>query len=583
MNYVYPWSAVVGQDALKQALLLCAIDPDLGGVLVHGPRGTAKTTLARALGDILPGSFVELPLGASEDRVTGTLDLDVALREQRVAFSPGLLARAHQGVLYVDEVNLLPDPLVDLLLDAAASGKNIIERDGISHAHASRFVLIGTMNPEEGELRPQLVDRFGLSASVGSAFLPQERAEIVRRRLAFDRDPEAFCARFDNQQRALRERCDEARARVSTIALEGSGLNRVTELCHAAHVEGMRADLAMLRAARAHAALHGRTEITHADVEAVAELALAHRRREPPGTPPQQGPNGSSGDGGSRDRSASGSKAPASGTQSAAPSSEAVNESAGSNGDEGERGALAPVPVTTTRIAMLDRQLLKSLGTLPSSRRASRERRLNGTRGRQQAARGQEQANVDWFSTLARTPRPGFADLRYRARRSGPEQLWVVAVDCSSSMLRAGALSLAKGVAQALQEQASRMGARLVLLSFQGASVRSDVHSNAGRGVFMRAVAELGAGGGTPLRAALHEALALCKRPAFRAQGMTRRLFLLTDGRTQERVSDLQVAMRKLDVVVLDCERGNLRLGRAQGLAQQLSGRYLHVDALSKN
>src|SRR5688572_16794232 len=190
MSRVFPWSAVIGQERLKTALLLCAIDPAIGGVLIRGPRGVAKTTLARAFAELLPGRFVELPLGATEERVTGTLDLGKALAHGTVHFSPGLLARAHEGVLYVDEVNLLPDALVDLLLDAAASGRNVIERDGISHSHDARFVLLGTMNSEEGELRPQLADRFGLCADAAADLRPSERTEIALQRLEYERDPE---------------------------------------------------------------------------------------------------------------------------------------------------------------------------------------------------------------------------------------------------------------------------------------------------------------------------------------------------------------------------------------------------------
>ncbi|HEX4353492.1 MAG TPA: AAA family ATPase, partial [Polyangiales bacterium] len=269
---VYPWSAVVGQDRLKQALLLCTIDPAIGGVLVQGPRGVAKTTLARSLAELVSGSFVELPLGATEERVTGTLDLQKALRDGQVEFAPGLLARAHEGVLYVDEVNLLADALVDLLLDAAASGRNIVERDGVSHSHAARLVLIGTMNPEEGSLRPQLIDRFGLSVRADEEIAPPERIEIVTRRLEFDRDPERFRARFVELQRALIERCLRARSLATEIPLAGAALEAVSRRCHGAGVEGVRADLAMLRAARAHAAWFGRNEITVEDVDAVAEL-----------------------------------------------------------------------------------------------------------------------------------------------------------------------------------------------------------------------------------------------------------------------------------------------------------------------
>ncbi|HWO12237.1 MAG TPA: ATP-binding protein, partial [Polyangiaceae bacterium] len=190
MRPIFPWTAVLGQQRLKLALLLCAIDPGIGGVLVRGPRGVAKTTLARGFADLLPGRFVELPLGATEERVAGSLDLGKALGQGEVQFSPGLLALAHEGVLYVDEVNLLPDALVDLLLDAAASGSNVVERDGVSHVHAARFVLIGTMNPEEGELRPQLIDRFGLAVDAEPLSSAEERAQVVLRRLEFERDPQ---------------------------------------------------------------------------------------------------------------------------------------------------------------------------------------------------------------------------------------------------------------------------------------------------------------------------------------------------------------------------------------------------------
>ncbi|MDY7066189.1 hypothetical protein PsexTeo8_26470 [Pseudomonas extremaustralis] len=248
----FPLSAVVGADDLKLALCLTAIDPRIGGVLIEGPRGMAKSTLARGLADLLAsGQFVTLPLGATEERLVGTLDLDAALGEGRAQFSPGVLAKADGGVLYVDEVNLLADHLVDLLLDVAASGTNLIERDGISHRHSARFVLIGTMNPEEGELRPQLLDRFGFNVALSGQTLPAERGQIIRRRLDFDSDPTAFCAQWAEPQAALRERCTLARARLDSIALDDQALAQISERCFAAGVDGLRADLVWLRGARA--------------------------------------------------------------------------------------------------------------------------------------------------------------------------------------------------------------------------------------------------------------------------------------------------------------------------------------------
>ncbi|BBP77144.1 magnesium chelatase [Pseudomonas sp. Ost2] len=289
----FPLSAVVGADALKLALCLTAIDPKIGGVLIEGPRGMAKSTLARGLADLLAsGQFVTLPLGATEERLVGTLDLDAALGEGRAQFSPGVLAKADGGVLYVDEVNLLADHLVDLLLDVAASGTNLVERDGISHRHAARFVLIGTMNPEEGELRPQLLDRFGLNVALSGQPLPGERGQIIRRRLDFDNDPEAFCEQWEQQQQALRQRCEQARALLPAIALDDQALAEITERCFAAGVDGLRADLVWLRAARAHAAWRGGQRIAEEDIEAVAEFALRHRRRESPPSTPASNPAG---------------------------------------------------------------------------------------------------------------------------------------------------------------------------------------------------------------------------------------------------------------------------------------------------
>ncbi|MGW4382379.1 ATP-binding protein, partial [Kitasatospora sp. NPDC004531] len=304
-------------DDLRLGLLLNAVSPAVGGVLVRGEKGTAKSTMVRALAGLLPSIatvagcrfacdpaspdpqcpdgphagggaverpafLVELPVGVSEDRVVGSLDLERALAEGVKAYEPGLLAKAHRGVLYIDEVNLLQDHLVDLLLDAAAMGRSYVEREGVSVRHAARFLLVGTMNPEEGELRPQLLDRFGLTVEIAATRDADERAEVVRRRLAYDADPVGFAASWDEAERALAERIGAARELLPSVELSDLALRQITAVCAAFEVDGLRADIVMARTAVALAAWAGRTEVLEEDVRKAAQLALPHRRRRNP-------------------------------------------------------------------------------------------------------------------------------------------------------------------------------------------------------------------------------------------------------------------------------------------------------------
>ncbi|MBL8330345.1 MAG: magnesium chelatase ATPase subunit I [Rubrivivax sp.] len=318
----FPFSAIVAQEELKLALTLCAIDPGIGGVLAFGDRGTGKSTAVRALAALLPPMtvidgcsygcdpkarsswcsdcrtrlakarriatrevpvpVVDLPLGATEDRVVGSLDLERALSQGVKAFEPGLLARAHRGFLYVDEVNLLEDHIVDLLIDVAASGENVVEREGLSVRHPARFVLVGSGNPEEGELRPQMMDRFGLAVDVRTPSDLKTRVEVVKRRDAYEREPEAFAETWAPAQAALQQRISEARGRLGRVAVPDAALERAATLCMALGTDGLRGELTLVRAARARAALEGHPRVGDADLRCLAGPALRHRLRRNP-------------------------------------------------------------------------------------------------------------------------------------------------------------------------------------------------------------------------------------------------------------------------------------------------------------
>lgn len=282
-NPGFPFAAVVGQEQLKLALILNAIAPRIGGVVVRGEKGTAKTTTVRAFAELLDDApLVNLPLGATEDRVVGSLNVETVLTTGKAEYQPGLLAQANGGVLYVDEVNLLADHLIDSLLDAAATGRVTIERDGISHSSPASFVLVGTMNPEEGELRPQLLDRFGFAVEGTASKDAESRVDIMRRRLAFEADAESFATGFATETAVLKQRIMDAKQLVGSVNLSDEALFAIARICATFDVDGMRADLVIARAATAHAAWRGDTAVTEEDIRVAATLALPHRKRRNP-------------------------------------------------------------------------------------------------------------------------------------------------------------------------------------------------------------------------------------------------------------------------------------------------------------
>jgi magnesium chelatase subunit D len=602
----FPFSALVGQQALRRALLLAVIQPQLGGVLVRGTKGVAKSTAVRALAALLPPietvagcpfqrapgedvpdwplppeaprvvrpvPLVELPLGATEDRVLGSLHLEKALRGERV-FEPGLLAAANRGLLYVDEVNLLPDHLVDVLLDAAASGVHRLEREGLSLCHPARFVLVGTMNPEEGDLRPQLLDRFGLVVDVADLADPADRAEAVRRRLAFDADPEGFAAAWREADRAEAERLTRARGRVAAVRVPDELLRSVSERCLAAGVEGLRADLTVCRAACAWAAYHERTEVTADDVEAVAEFALAHRRTQPPQPPPP--PDG-------RGQAASGRQ-----QAQAAP----APSGPGNAGNGPSLTTFASAGLYAARkqpvLGSLDR------GTPGRGRQRTMPRHGGATGG----VRGFQAGDVlSWAATLRAAAlshkdvgNVQWDDLR-SWRRHGPAGcLLLFVVDASGSMAAWQRMRQTKAAVLALLLQAYRRRDQVALLAFRGRAAELVLPPRHGLAGARRALEELPVGGATPLAHGLAAASRLVRTWRRRQPHRPVWTVLLTDGRANVPLrsdpwDDALAEARSLAAyptrcLVVDTETGRVRFGRARQLAAALGAERVTIEEL---
>ncbi|QAY52544.1 VWA domain-containing protein [Hahella sp. KA22] len=560
----YPFAAVVGQQPLKTALLLAAINPHLGGVLISGPRGSAKSTLARGLADLLPEAadkFVTLPLGASEERLIGSIDLQQAMGERRVQFNPGLLAKAHGGVLYIDEVNLLPDPLVDALLDTAASGVNFVERDGLSHSHPAQFILIGTMNPDEGELRPQLQDRFGLAVTLDETYDVEQRMAIVERRLAFEQDREAYLAQWRDAQQDLQTRIAAARGRLSQVLCPSDIQRDIASQCLAAGVEGVRADICWRRAAIAHAAWSGRDEVSVEDVAATRSFALSHRANHqdtPPssgGSPPSQGGGNTGGSGGS---------------------------SSSSSGTSGDWGGMPP------QLMAADKPVTPQLPEIPTpgSPSSRRDTQRSGAEQRQGAAPGRAQLNrqapssrPDWFATLVHPDNrgDGLREIRYQPRRQGRDTLNCVLLDTSASTLSQRALAQAKGVILGLARQAYLAREKLAVLAFGAQRTEWIIPCRRAPKDITALLNELPAGGGTPLRQALLHARQLLARQTRANPHLTCRTLLLTDGRSRDPLDDLTWDS---PLWVVDTEQAAVKLNRCRQLAQRLGAAYAPLAAV---
>ncbi|AYV27112.1 Magnesium-chelatase 38 kDa subunit [Streptomyces sp. ADI95-16] len=679
MSTPYPFTAVVGQTDLRLALLLNAVSPAVGGVLVRGEKGTAKSTAVRALSallpqvDVVPGCrfscapgapdpacpdgphepgpgavrparMVELPVGASEDRLVGALDIERALAEGVKAFEPGLLADAHRGILYVDEVNLLHDHLIDLLLDAAAMGASYVEREGVSVRHAARFLLVGTMNPEEGELRPQLLDRFGLTVEVAASREPAQRVEVVRRRLAYEDDPAAFATRWAGDEHEVRARVVAARALLPKVSLGDTALLQIAATCAGFEVDGMRADIVMARTATALAAWAGRTEVRKEDVRQAALLALPHRRRrnpfdapgldedlldrildefpdeEPdpdpnPDPDPEPGPEGPDGNGpddsgpgdGGPDGGPGGTPPQESGPDAPASDAEAPQTPQGSEPQPSaqENGGAGPeqAPVRAAEPFRTKMLSVPGLGEGASGRR-SRARTAHGRTTGAQRPRGHLtklhlaatiQAAAPHQKARGRSGRGLVVrkdDLRQATREGREGNLVLFVVDASGSMAARQRMSAVKGAVLSLLLDAYQRRDKVGLITFRGAGAQLALPPTSSVDAAAARLEQLPTGGRTPLAAGLLTAHETLRIERLRDPSRRPLLVVVTDGRATSagalggdprelsRRSARILAAEGVASVVVDCESGPVRLGLAGVLAADLGGPAVSLDGL---
>jgi magnesium chelatase subunit D len=653
----YPFTAVVGMAHLRLALVLCAISPAIGGVLVRGEKGTAKSTMVRALAGLLPeveavegcrfscdpsnpdpacpdgphpagapahrrpARLVELPVGAAEDRVVGSLNLERALAEGVTDYQPGLLAAAHRGLLYVDEVNLLHDHLVDTLLDAAAMGRATVEREGVSVSHAARFVLIGTMNPEEGELRPQLLDRFGLTVEVASSRDPEQRVAVVRRRLAYEADPDAFAAGYDAADARLAADIRAAKALLPSVRLTDAALRQIAEVCASFEVDGMRADIVTARTAVANAAWSGRDQVSTEDIRVAARLALPHRRRRNPfdapgieeerleqalrDTRPPEGPDGPDPDG--PDGPGSGGRPPSGEGQDGAAGGQdgdgdgQLGDAGGQLGDAGgqlgdgdgqdggrQRTVGAGQPYTARLFTVAgtgegahgrrSRAITDSgrtVGVQPAGVREGRPHLLATVR----AAAPHQRVRGRSGTGLALRPR----DVRFALREGREGNLVLFCVDASGSMGARARMREVKSAVLSLLLDAYRRRDKVGLVTFRAAEADLALPPTISVEAAAARLEALPTGGRTPLAEGLLKAAHVLRVEALRDPRRRPLLVVVTDGRATSGADAVArshaaaglLAGTGVTSVVMDCESGRMRLGLAGELAARLGAEHV--------
>ena len=657
----FPFTAIVGQVAMKRALLLNAVNPKIGGVLVRGKKGTAKSTAVRSLASLLPEvtvvqgcpyncspderqglcsrcepandsaqtvvrqiPIVDLPVGATEDRLVGSLDIEEAIKTGNRVFEPGLIAATHRGILYIDEVNLLNDHLVDILLDAAAMGRNYVEREGISITHRSEFILVGTMNPEEGDLRPQLLDRFGLAVEVDGRFSLEERQEVVKRRIAYEADPQAFMARWQGSEEEERARVLRSQDLLPNVVVSDDILQLITSICAEYDVDGMRGDIVMYKTAATIAAYENRTAVNPEDVREAANLALLHRQRRQPFQQPnlatdqldsmvddfqsqdrQREPQDSSqNDQGEGDSEPSDLSTPELEPEEpdTEPDMEPDDPGPSSLGGEQQFEVGDPFSVRPLNLKPPDQRSRRALGrrnvtvTDSSAGRYVRSRMPEGKASGlaldatlRAAAPHQEERRAASDLQIAVLIEPW--DIRDKVRESKSGSLVLFVVDASGSMGAQRRMVAVKGAIMSLLLDAYQRRDRVGMISFRGTSASLVLPPTNSVDLAQVHLQEMPTGGRTPLSAGLFKAMEVIETERIKDRDVLPLLVLLSDGRGnvalgQDSPLDEAYAAAgiigddKVPSVVVDTESGFIRLGMVQPVAEAMGAQYLKLEDL---
>ena len=663
----FPFTAIVGQTAMKRALLFNAINTKIGGVLIRGKKGTAKSTAVRSLAALLPEvtviqgcpyscspearqglcqwcetgaetgqavtrqvRIVDLPVGATEDRLVGSLDIEQAIKTGTRSFEPGLIAATHRGILYVDEVNLLNDHLVDVLLDAAAMGRNYVEREGISVSHAAEFILVGTMNPEEGDLRPQLLDRFGLAVEVDSTFAAEERREVVRRRIAYEADPYAFMDLWQDAEHAERERILRSQALLPQVNVGSDILDLITDICAQYEVDGLRADIVMYKTAGTIAAYEGRTQVIPEDVREAGQMALLHRQRRHPFEQPQlvteqldtmieEFQNQP------RDREPSDQPSPQEQSDSDSDPSDLDNQEPQPHQETGPRDQWFetgnPFSVRSLQIKPPDNRARNAGGRRARTISGSHTGRYVGAKPPEgkvsdlaldatlRVAAPHQKQRRDIAEQSADSGQPSGKpavliepwDVREKVRETKTGSLILFVVDASGSMGAQRRMVAVKGAILSLLLDAYQRRDRVALVSFRGTKAEVLLPPTGSVDLAQLHLRDMPTGGRTPLSHGLYRALEVIETERMKSRDVLPLLVLLTDGRAnvamgnpdnrgnlEASAADVRavaalVRQQNVPSVVIDTEVDFIKLGLAQPIAQEMGAHYMKLEDLQAN